>query len=149
MTPYRLKGASGALINQVFPLTARVLIGSIDDADIRLPAEQSGGAGRSLATLSSDASQIRLEVLVDDVEVAVNGERVSSAQLLGQGDELRVAQYRFVVQAPGLKPERILQPGSAESVRSSRWLWLLGGALAAAAGLAAAWYQGWLPPLPW
>jgi pSer/pThr/pTyr-binding forkhead associated (FHA) protein len=36
MSTYRLKGASGAVINQSFPLGARTVIGRADDCDLRL-----------------------------------------------------------------------------------------------------------------
>ena len=57
------------------------------------------------------------------------------------GDEIRIANCRFVLQAPGLRPDKVL---TAEATRPRRaylpWL-IVGGLLAAAA---AAWYSGLL-----
>ena len=36
MSTYRLKGASGAVINQAFTLGTKTLIGSADDCDLRI-----------------------------------------------------------------------------------------------------------------
>jgi hypothetical protein len=65
---------------------------------------------------------------------------VSEAQLKS-GDEIQVGQCRLMLQAPGLKPERVL---TAEAIRLPRrhWPWLLPLVLLMLAALA--WQQGWL-----
>ena len=65
---------------------------------------------------------------------------MASAQL-ASGDEIRIGNCRWVLQAPGLRPEKVL---TAEAVKPQRsylpWL-VVGGLLAAAA---ASWYLGLL-----
>ena len=70
----------------------------------------------------------------------MNGEAVQSASL-GSGDEIRIANCRFVLQAPGLRPEKVL---TEEAVARRRgWIpWLIAGGLVAAA--TAAWFAGLL-----
>ena len=79
----------------------------------------------------------RLGNLVEKLFVnLLNGERVIESQL-GSGDEIRIGTCRMLLQAPGLRPERIL---TAEVVKKTtrRWprvlLWtsLLAGATAVA-----------------
>jgi phosphohistidine phosphatase SixA len=71
----------------------------------------------------------------------LNGEAVEHA-ILASGDEIRIANCRWVLQAPGLRPEKVL---TSEAVRTRRSYvpWLITAGLLAAAGLA--WYQGLLP----
>ena len=71
---------------------------------------------------------------------------------LGGGDEIRIGTQRLILQAPGLRPERVLTDEAARP-RRSPWPWLLAAGAAAAAG--AGWYLGWfdgnatsLDPLP-
>ena len=53
----------------------------------------------------------------------------------------RIANCRFVLQAPGLRPEKVLSPAATRPRRGYLpWL-IVGGLLAAAAG---AWYAGLL-----
>ena len=73
-------------------------------------------------------------------EVTVNGQAAESAEL-ASGDEIRIAACRFVLQAPGLKPPKVL---TAEALRPRRSYvpWLIVAGLLTAAALA--WYQGLL-----
>jgi hypothetical protein len=71
----------------------------------------------------------------------LNGEEIRSAAL-ASGDEIRVGVCRFVLQAPGLKPRRVLTQEAVEP-RRSFIPWLVAGGLLAAA--AWSWHQGWLP----
>lgn len=138
MSTYRLKGASGAVINQSFTLGDRTVIGRADDCDLRL--DQPGVSPRHAAITLDGDGRLTLEALAPGAEVLLNGEPVSEATL-ASGDEIRVASCRFVLQAPGLRPDKVL---TAEATRSRRgylpWL-IVGGLLAAAAG---AWYAGLL-----
>ena len=139
MSTYRLKGASGAVINQSFTLGARTVIGRADDCDLRL--QQDGVAARH-AEISQTADGLVLSRLDPAGEVLLNGQPVERASL-SSGDEIRIANCRFVLQAPGLRPQKVLTPAAARPRR--RYLpWLIVASLLAAA--AAAWYAGWLPP---
>jgi hypothetical protein len=74
--------------------------------------------------------------------VTVNGDDVQELSLAG-GDELRVGRSRFILQAPGLRPERVL---TEEATRSGgAWRWWLAAVVLVGAGAGVAWWQGWLP----
>lgn len=138
MSTYRLKGASGAVANQAFVLSGRSVIGSGEDCDLRI--EQEGVAARH-AEIVADADGLELQALAGADEVRVNGEAVQRRRL-ASGDEIRIANCRWVVQAPGLRPEKVL---TGQPVKS-RWRflpWLIVGALLGAAAIA--WQQGLLP----
>lgn len=138
MGTYRLKGASGAVINQSFPLGARTVIGRADDCDLRL--DQDGVAAHH-AEISLAANGLVLSRLDPVGEVLLNGRTVERASL-ASGDEIRIANCRFVLQAPGLRPQQVLTPAAIRPQR--RYLpWLIVAALLAAA--AAAWYSALLP----
>jgi pSer/pThr/pTyr-binding forkhead associated (FHA) protein len=138
MSIYRLKGASGPVINQSHTLGARTLIGRADDCDLRI--DQDGVAGRHAEIVDDGQGGLTLNHLADGFETVLNGEAVQSASL-GSGDEIRIANCRFVLQAPGLRPEKVL---TEEAVARRRgWIpWLIAGGLVAAA--TAAWYAGLL-----
>jgi pSer/pThr/pTyr-binding forkhead associated (FHA) protein len=138
MSIYRLKGASGPVINQSHTLGARTLIGRADDCDLRI--DQDGVAGRHAEIVDDGQGGLTLNHLADGFETVLNGEAVQSASL-GSGDEIRIANCRFVLQAPGLRPEKVL---TEEAVARRRgWIpWLIAGGLVAAA--TAAWFAGLL-----
>jgi len=138
MSTYRLKGASGAVINQTFTLAARTVIGSGPDADLRV---QSEGIAPLHAEILDEDGALRLNNLGPSVQTLLNGEAIDQA-LLSSGDEIRIANCRWVLQAPGLRPEKVL---TIEAVRAKRshLPWLIVTALLASAALA--WYRGWLP----
>jgi predicted component of type VI protein secretion system len=137
MSTFRLKGASGAVINQSFELGGRTMIGRADDCDLRL--DQAGVAGRH-AEITVNDSGLLLRRLDPKAEVLLNGRAVESAEL-ASGDEIRIANCRFVLQAPGLRPAKVL---TSEAVSSRRGYlpWLIVAALLAAA--AVSWRAGWL-----
>ncbi|MDT8409851.1 MAG: FHA domain-containing protein [Wenzhouxiangellaceae bacterium] len=126
---YRLKAASGAVTGQAFDLGDETLIGSDAAADIRLDALDA-----QHARIVQRDGALLLESYGD---TAVNGEAVRQ-QALQSGDELRLGTVRFVLQAPGLKPARVLDrvPESPQG----RWKWIAVAALAAAAGGVAWWF---------
>jgi hypothetical protein len=140
MIPYQLKGTSGSVNNQRFSLSERSRIGSAEDCQIRVQGH--------------DVAPHHVEILarVDSVEircpepgrmVRINGEAVREARL-SSGDEIQVGACRWLLQAPGLKPQRVLT-GEAVQTRRVIWPWLLA---TAAGGLAlAAWQLGWLESL--
>jgi predicted component of type VI protein secretion system len=138
MSIYRLKGASAPVIDQSFTLGARTVIGRADDCDLRL--DHDGVAGRH-AEISQADGGLTLSRLDPAHEVLLNGKPVERADL-SSGDEIRIAQCRFVLQAPGLRPAKVLTP-EATRPRRGYLPWLIVAGLVAAA--AAAWYSGLMP----
>ena len=138
MSTYRLKGASGAVINQSFTLGDRTLIGSAEDCDVRIDSD---GAGMQHAEIIEEDGSLILLNLGSPGATLLNGEPVEQASL-GSGDEIRIANCRWVLQAPGLRPEKVLT-GEAVRARRSYVPWLIVGGLLAAATIA--WYRGLLP----
>ena len=115
------------------------MIGRADDCDLRL--QQDGVAARH-AEISQAADGLILSRLDPAGEVLLNGQAVDHAGL-SSGDEIRIANCRFVLQAPGLRPQKVLTPDAARPRRRYLFWLIVAGLLAAAA---AAWYAGWLPP---
>jgi len=139
MSIYRLKGASGPVINQAFRLNPVTVIGSAEECDLRIEAE--GVAARHAEIREIEAGGLMLSNLDPDFETLLNGERVKNTGL-ASGDELRIGNCRWVLQAPGLRPEKVLT-GAAIETKRSYMPWLITALLLAAAGLA--WSRGWLP----
>jgi len=138
MSTYRLKGASGAVINQAFTLGARTVIGSGAEADLRIDSE---GVAPKHAEIVDEDGALRLTNIDSAAQTLLNGEVIEQA-LLSSGDEIRIANCRWVLQAPGLRPEKVLTT-EAVRARRSHLPWLIVTALLAGAALA--WYRGWLP----
>ena len=138
MAVYRLKGTSGSVINRAFRLSGRLLIGQADDCDVRIDHE-SVSARHAEVLLAQDGS-VRLRDLASESGTRLNGEFVTEAILSG-GDELHIGNCRLMLQAPGLRPNRILEPDQIRAKRG-HWPWLL--ALAIAAGALLAWQYGYL-----
>jgi hypothetical protein len=138
MSTYRLKGASGAVINQAFPLAKRTVIGSAAECEIRI---ESDGVAPQHAEILEEQDSLLLKNLATTDRTLLNGEAIDKASLVS-GDEIRIANCRWVLQAPGLRPDRILT-GDAIRARRSYLPWLIVAGLLAAAGLA--WQQGLLP----
>jgi len=138
MSTYRLKGASGAVINQSFTLGARTLIGSAEDCDVRIDSD---GAGMQHAEIIEEDGSLILRNLGSPGATLLNGEPVERASLVS-GDEIRIANCRWVLQAPGLRPQKVLTSEAVQPKRSYV-LWLIVVGLLAAAALA--WQRGMLP----
>ena len=138
MSIYRLKGASGAVINQAFTLAERTVIGSGQDCELRVESE---GIAPSHAEIILSDGALTLTSLESSAPALLNGEAVTQAAL-SSGDEIRIANCRWVLQAPGLRPQKVL---TTEAVRPRRSYlpWLVIAALASGAALV--WYRGWLP----
>ena len=138
MSIYRLKGASGAVINQSFTLAQRTLIGSAKNCDIRI---ESDGAGLQHAEIIEEDGSLILRNLASPGATLLNGEPVEQASL-GSGDEIRIMNCRWVLQAPGLRPQKMLTQEAIQPKRSYLpWLIVVG--LLAAASFA--WQRGMLP----
>jgi predicted component of type VI protein secretion system len=139
MNTYRLKGASGKVAGLNHALAERTRIGRGASCELRIDDVQVAEEQAEIR-LQADGS-LRLLKLTEQGELLLNGQAVSDA-LLNSGDEIRVGTCRWVLQAPGLRPEKVLT-AKAIKQRSSAWPWLIATALLAAAALA--WQRGWLP----
>ena len=138
MSTYRLKGASGAVINQAHSLGPRTVIGRADDCDLRVDVD---GVSPHHAEIVEQDGSLSLGSLDDANPVILNGEPIATAAL-ASGDEIRIANCRWVLQAPGLRPEKVLTEQAVRS-RTSHLPWLIPLLLVSAA--ATAWYHGLLP----
>mgnify|MGYP006283011919 FL=1 len=139
MTTYRLKGTSGAVLNQSFPLQGALRLGPGADCDV--PVEDDGTQG-VLATVEVRDDGTVLLRADEEGAVSVNGEPVTRLELAG-GDEVRVGRSRFILQAPGLRPERVLTT-EATLERRPAWPWWVAVAVLAAGAAGLAWWQGWI-----
>ncbi|MDT8439427.1 MAG: FHA domain-containing protein [Wenzhouxiangellaceae bacterium] len=128
---YRLKAASGPITGQTFALGESTLVGSSADAEIRIDGLQAEHA----RIVARDGGLV-LQAIGDCV---LNGESVREAALTS-GDELRFGAVRLVLQAPGLKPVRVLDQVPATGAGQRRWA--IVAALVSLAGAAAVWW--WL-----
>ena len=123
MSIYRLKGASGPVINQSHALGQRTVIGRADDCDLRV--DQDGVAGRHAEIVEDGQGGLVLNHLAPGMETVLNGEPVESASL-GSGDEVRIANCRWVLQAPGLRPDKVLTEQAVATRRG--WIpWVIVG----------------------
>jgi len=105
MSHYKLKGTSGSVINQSFPFGESIVLGSSSDCDIQL--DEPGVSSRHAAIRLIEGNSLQLTDLGSRTGTLLNGEPVSET-LLGSGDEIRIGTCRWMLQAPGLRPERIL-----------------------------------------
>ena len=105
MSVYKLKGTSGSVINQSFPFGESIMLGSSADCDIQL--DEAGVSPRHAEICLLDGNSLQLKDLGSESGTLLNGEPVSET-LLGSGDEIRIGTCRWMLQAPGLRPERIL-----------------------------------------
>jgi len=126
---FRLKSASGPQTGQTFELDESTLLGSGENADVRLD-----GLDAEHARIVRRDGGLVLEA---SGAANVNGEAVTSIALQS-GDEIQFGTSRFVLQAPGLKPARVLDQVPAR--RASGWKWLAAAGLLAAAGAAGWWF---------
>ena len=126
---YRLKSASGPLTGQTFDLDDATLLGSGENADVRMDGLE-----------AEHARIVRRDgglVLEASGPASVNGEPVRNTALQS-GDEIQFGTSRFVLQAPGLKPARVL--AQVPTRPAAAWKWLVGIGLLAAAGAAGWWF---------
>jgi hypothetical protein len=136
MSHYKLKGTSGSVINQSFPFAESIVLGSSADCDIQL--DEPGVAPRHAEIRLLDGKSLQLKDLGSKTGTLLNGEPVSET-LLGSGDEIRIGTCRWMLQAPGLRPDRIL---TAEVMRKPARRWpriLFWTSLAATAAAVAVW----------
>ena len=138
MQTYRLKGASGKVANTSFGLRDRTRIGSSPECELVVAGETIAPQHAEIS-LESDGSLV-LRHLDKSFETQVNGISVDSTSLCS-GDEIRIGSYRWVLQAPGLRPEKVLTVEAVKQ-RRSHLPWLIALSLIAAAALA--WQRGLL-----
>lgn len=139
MNTYRLKGASGPIANQIFALGERTIIGRAPDCDVVV--DDARVAPHQVEIKCDDSGRLILEQLDAGFATLVNG---APAERLGlvSGDELRLGSYRFVLQAPGLRPEKVLTEVAVRR-RVNYLPWLVSTLVLVAALWA--WRNGWLP----
>jgi hypothetical protein len=139
MNTYRLKGASGKVAGQTQPLGALTRIGRGSGCELQVEDTLMPDL---LAEISIEGDGgLRLVKRAASGEILLNGKPVNDARLRS-GDEIRIGQSRWVLQAPGLRPEKVLTE-KATRRGPGMWPWLVAaGVLGAAAAWAYA--QGWL-----
>jgi len=145
---YKLKGTSGAVINQSFPIGDSIVLGSSADCDVQL--DEPGISSRHAEIRLIDGNALQLKDLGSDTGTLLNGERVVE-NLLGSGDEIRIGTCRLMLQAPGLRPGRVLT-GDVVRKPIRHWPRVLAWSLVVASAAAVAvlkwkpeWLTGWLP----
>lgn len=146
MSHYKLKGTSGSVINQSFPFAESIVLGSSAGCDVQI--DEPGVSPRHAEICLVDGTSLLLKDLGSETGTLLNGERVIET-LLGSGDEIRIGTCRWMLQAPGLRPERIL---TAEVVQRHGRDWsrilVWTSLLASAAALAVLkWKPEWLDML--
>lgn len=138
MTKFQIKSTSGELAGQKWPLAGTLVVGADISCEIIL-------VGESIAPQHAQITTTETSVILEALqgEAMVNGTKIQSSSL-GSGDEIRIGNHRFMLQAPGLRPQRVLQPEALQKKpRTALWVAI---ALAAIAGTALAiWQQGMLP----
>ena len=117
MSIYKLKGTSGSVINQSFPFVDSIVLGSSADCDVQL--DEPGVAARHAEIRLIDGNSLLLKDLDSETGTLLNGEPVIET-LLGSGDEIRIGTCRWMLQAPGLRPERVL---TADVVKKPGFDW--------------------------
>ncbi len=145
---YKLKGTSGGVINQSFPIGDSIVLGSSADCDVQL--DEPGISSRHAEIRLIDGNALQLKDLGSDTGTLLNGERVVET-LLGSGDEIRIGTCRMMLQAPGLRPDRVLT-SDVVSKPTRHWPRVLAWGFVVATATAVAvlkwkpeWLTGWLP----
>jgi hypothetical protein len=134
MSHYKLKGTSGSVINQAFPFGESIVLGSSPGCDVTI--DEPGVAARHAEICLVEGGALLLKDLGSESGTLLNGEPVSETAL-ASGDEIRIGTCRWMLQAPGLRPERVL---TADVVEKRSRLWprvLVWTSLAVAAGAVA------------
>lgn len=109
-----LRGVSGAVSGQVFPVAGPVVIGRAPECDITVQAEE---ISRRHARVKPVGDGLSVEDLDSSNGTYINTRRVQQG-FLGPGDELQLDDVRFVLIAPGVDlagPTPRVQPADAIS----------------------------------
>ena len=146
MSLFKLKGTSGSVINQSYPLGESFVLGS--SADCQVQIEEPGVAAHHAEITIVDDNTLLLKDLGSQSGTFVNGEAVVES-ILSSGDEIHIGSCRWMLQAPGLRPERVL---TADVVKKSSFDWarlIAWTVVAATAGATAVvvWKPEWLDTL--
>lgn len=144
MSHYKLKGTSGSVINQSFPLAGSFVFGSSADCEVRI--DEPGVADRHAEISFVGDQALLLKDLGSKSGTLLNGEPVRES-MLSSGDEIRIGSCRWLLQAPGLRPDRIL---TSEATRKPGldWARIFAWTVVAATACATAvlaWKPEWLP----
>jgi hypothetical protein len=103
---YKLKGTSGSVIK-----------GSSAECDVQL--DEPGVAPRHAEISLVGGNSLLLKDLGSETGTLLNGEAVIET-MLGSGDEIRIGTCRWMLQAPGLRPERIL---TSDAIKKTACRW--------------------------
>jgi len=117
MSHYKLKGTSGSVINQSFPFAESIVFGAASDCDVQL--NEPGIAEHHAEIRLVDGRSLLLKDLGAEAGTLLNGESVTESAL-ASGDEIRIGTCRWMLQAPGLRPERVLTTDVIQK-RTRRW----------------------------
>ncbi len=93
------------------------MLGSSSNCDVQL--DEAGVAARHAEIRLIDGKSLLLKDLGSEAGTLRNGERVVET-LLASGDEIRIGTCRWMLQAPGLRPGRVL---TADVLRKSTRRW--------------------------
>jgi pSer/pThr/pTyr-binding forkhead associated (FHA) protein len=143
MNIYKLKGTSGSVINQSFPFGDSIVLGSSASCDVQL--DEAGVASRHAEICLINGRSLMLKDLGSETGTRVNGEPVIET-MLASGDEIHIGTCRWMLQAPGLRPERILT-ADVVGKPARRWPRALGWGILVSTAVALAvikWKPEWL-----
>ena len=143
MSLYKLKGTSGSVINRSFPFDESIVLGSSADCDVQL--DEAGVSPRHAEIQRTGDKSLLLKDLGSETGTLLNGEHVIESQL-GSGDEIRIGTCRMMLQAPGLRPDRILTSDVVKPP-TRRWPRVLAWSIVATSAAAVAvlkWKPEWI-----
>jgi hypothetical protein len=109
--PVQLEILEGAEAGAQVPVDAEVLIGRGDDADLTLA---DAGVSRSHARVSAGVTGASIEDLGSSNGTFVNGERISAAQPLRDGDEIQLGGAVLRV-SEATAETQMIDPGATEA----------------------------------
>jgi hypothetical protein len=131
MSIYKLKGTSGSVINQSFPFEDSITLGSAAACDVQIDEHDVSDKHAQISLVDNDS--LLLKDLGSNSGTRLNGESISES-MLASGDEIHIGSCRWMLQAPGLRPQRILT-ADVIGKPARRWPRALGwGVLLATAG---------------
>jgi hypothetical protein len=107
----QLEILEGAEAGTQVPVDAETVIGRADDADLTLP---DAGVSRTHARVSAAASGASIEDLGSSNGTFVNGERITGARQLQDGDEIQLGGAILRVSA-GTAQTQMIGPGATEA----------------------------------
>lgn len=134
MSLYKLKGTSGSVINQSFPFDESIVLGTSPECDVQL--DEAGVSPQHAEIRKAGDRSLLLKDLGSETGTLLNGEEVTENEL-GSGDEIRIGTCRLMLQAPGLRPERVLT-ADVVAQPTRRWPRVLAWSIVAASAAAVA-----------